>query len=264
MKIPFFHIDAFTSKVFAGNPAVVCPLERWLSDETLLAIAHENNQSETAFLVRQDGKYFIRWFSPSTEVDLCGHATLASAYVIFEYLDPSKDQVEFESRSDTLRVTRENGLLSLDFPSRTPEPCEAPAKLVRALGIDPAETLRAVDYMAIYKHPDDVLNLKPDMSLLKELDLRGVIVTAPGSELQVDFVSRFFAPKLGIDEDPVTGSAHCTLTPYWANRLQVERLHALQLSRRGGELFCRDQGNRVIISGHAVKYSEGYIEIEGI
>ncbi len=260
MQIPFYHIDAFTNKVFAGNPAAVCPLQEWLSDDTMRSIARENNVSETAFFVHQDGRYFIRWYSPAAEVDLCGHATLASAYVVFKYLDPSGDQIAFESKSGTLRVTQRNGLLSLDFPSRVSDPCVAPEILVKALGVDPVETLRAVDYMAVFEHPNDVSNLAPDMSLLKELELRGVIVTAPGTD--VDFVSRFFAPKLGVDEDPVTGSAHCTLTPYWANRLGTKQLHALQLSSRGGELFCRDQGDRVIISGHAVEYSKGLIEIE--
>ncbi len=261
MRIPFCHIDAFTSKVFSGNPAAVCPLEEWLNDETLLAIAHENNLSETAFFVQQADKYTIRWFSPTTEVDLCGHATLASAFVIFNHLVPTKDHVEFESKIDTLTVTKDDNLLSLDFPSRPPKSCETPRKLVEALGISPSETQRADDYLAIYNHSDDVLNLKPNMSLLKELDLRGVIVTAPGTKFSADFVSRFFAPKLGLDEDPVTGSAHCTLTPYWSQILKTDRLHAIQLSRRGGELFCRDRGDRVIISGHAVKYSQGYIHI---
>ncbi|UCF73136.1 MAG: PhzF family phenazine biosynthesis protein [Deltaproteobacteria bacterium] len=259
MKIPIYHIDAFANRVFAGNPAAVCPLEEWLEDSVMQAIAQENNLSETAFFVPEEDGYHIRWFTPVAEVDLCGHATLAAAFVIFSYGDTSRSQVTFRSRSGKLTVVRERGLLSMDFPSQPPVPCEAPKELLDGLGKEPLEVLCSEDYLAVFSSENEVIELNPDMGILRKLGLRGVIVTAQGK--RVDFVSRFFAPKLGVDEDPVTGSSHCALAPYWANKLNKKELHAHQASQRGGELFCRDCGHRVIISGRAVKFMEGSITI---
>ena len=259
MKIPIYQIDAFSNRVFAGNPAGVCPIEEWLEDSVLQAIAQENNLSETAFFVPEENGYHIRWFTPVAEVDLCGHATLATAFVIFNYLEPSLSEVNFSSRSGRLTVVRENELLSMDFPSQPPLPCEAPKELVNGLRKEPLEVLCSEDYFVLFSSEKQIRELNPDMGMLKKLDLRGVIVTAKGNK--VDFVSRFFAPKFGIDEDPVTGSAHCALTPYWANKLKKKNLHAHQVSQRGGELFCKDCGDRVKISGRAVKFMEGSIAI---
>jgi predicted PhzF superfamily epimerase YddE/YHI9 len=259
MKIPYYHVDAFTSTPFAGNPAGVCVLEAWLPDETMLGIAAENNLSETAFLVEGEGHYDLRWFTPVTEVDLCGHATLASAHVVFRHLGHTSPVVRFESKSGTLRVAREEQILVLDFPARPGERCDAPAALVEGLGREPVETYRARDYMAVFGTQAEIEALAPDMALLKEVVSLGVIATAPGDE--VDFVSRFFAPTVGIPEDPVTGSAHCTLIPYWSARLGKQVLHARQVSARGGELYCQDAGERVRIGGRAVTYLTGEIEL---
>jgi PhzF family phenazine biosynthesis protein len=259
MKLPIYQVEAFTSRVFSGNPAAVCPLEKWLEDDLLQAIAQENNLSETAFLVRDKDGYHIRWFTPVAEVDLCGHATLASAFVIFNHLDRSRNQVSFGSRSGKLVVTREGGLLSMDFPSQPPRPCEAPPTLLEGLGQNPVEALRSEDYFIVFPDEDVIRGLSPDMTKLKQADLRGIIVTARARE--VDFVSRFFAPKLGVDEDPVTGSAHCALIPYWSKTLNKKELHAFQVSRRGGELHCRDLGERVAIAGCAVEYMIGVIHL---
>ncbi|MFN2133401.1 MAG: PhzF family phenazine biosynthesis protein [Anaerolineae bacterium] len=259
MKIPYYHVDAFTSTPFAGNPAGVCVLEAWLPDETMLGIAAENNLSETAFLVEGEGHYDLRWFTPVTEVDLCGHATLASAHVVFTQLGHTSPVVRFESKSGTLRVAREEQILVLDFPARPGERCDAPAALVEGLGREPVETYRARDYMAVFGTQAEIEALAPDMALLKEVVSLGVIATAPGDE--VDFVSRFFAPTVGIPEDPVTGSAHCTLIPYWSARLGKQVLHARQVSARGGELYCQDAGERVRIGGRAVTYLTGEIEL---
>jgi PhzF family phenazine biosynthesis protein len=260
MKLPLYQIDAFTSHVFCGNPAAVCPLEEWLDDPVMQAIAQENNLSETAFFVKEEGDYRIRWFTPVAEVDLCGHATLASGFVIFNYLDPTIDRITFRSRSGPLNVGRKEELLSMDFPSQPPRSCSPPKALFDGLGGEPLEAFCSEDYFVVFAGERDIRGLTPDMSTLKGLDLRGVIVTAPGDE--VDFVSRFFAPKFGVDEDPVTGSSHCALTPYWSQRLGKNTLHAYQVSRRGGELFCADHGDRVSISGRAVRYMEGSITIE--
>ena len=259
MKIPYYHVDAFTSTPFAGNPAGVCVLEAWLPDETVLGIAAENNLSETAFLVEGEGHYDLRWFTPVTEVDLCGHATLASAHVVFRHLGHTSPVVRFESKSGTLRVAREEQILVLDFPARPGERCDAPAALVEGLGREPVETYRARDHMAVFGTQAEIEALAPDMALLKEVVSLGVIATAPGDE--VDFVSRFFAPTVGIPEDPVTGSAHCTLIPYWSARLGKQVLHARQVSARGGELYCQDAGERVRIGGRAVTYLTGEIEL---
>ena len=255
MKIPLFHVDAFSSQVFRGNPAAVCPLPQWIDETLLQAMASENNLSETAFLVRLPDGYEIRWFTPAVEVDLCGHATLAAGFVVLNILEPAGRTVQFQSKSGPLKVSRDDGLLSLDFPSRPPEPCPVPDLLVKALDRAPNHVLGSRDYLAIYSTEEEVRCLRPDMTLLRQIDRLGVIVTAPGST--ADFVSRFFAPGAGIPEDPVTGSSHCTLTPYWSKRLGKRRLHAFQVSARGGELFLEDQDERVRISGQAVLYSEG-------
>jgi PhzF family phenazine biosynthesis protein len=259
MNIPIYQVDAFSSEVFSGNPAAVCPLPHWLDARTMQLIARENNLSETAFFVPEGDHCRIRWFTPVEEVDLCGHATLASAFIIFTELDPENSNVLFDSRSGPLQVERTGEMLSLDFPSQRPSECDPPAELVKGLGMKPVAVLKSSDYFVVFDHEEDIRSLRPNMDLLKKVDLRGVIVTAPG--ICSDFVSRFFAPRLGIDEDPVTGSAHCALIPYWAERLGKKDLHALQVSERGGELFCRDRGERVFISGRAVKYMQGTITI---
>ena len=259
MRLPIFEVDAFTSQVFRGNPAAVCPLESWLDDATLQSIAAENNLSETAFVVGGAGAYEIRWMTPKAEVDLCVHATLASAFVLFSDAEKGRDEVVFRSKSGELRVRREGDLLTLDFPSRPPRTVTATDDLLEGLGRPPREVWAARDYLAVYEREEDVRALAPDFARLARTDRFAVIVTAPGRE--VDFVSRFFAPKQGLPEDPVTGSAHCTLVPFWSKRLGKTRLHALQVSARGGELFCEDRGERVAISGHAVRYLQGTIEV---
>ncbi len=260
MKIPYYHVDAFTRERFHGNPAGVCLLDAWLPDETLLSIAAENRHSETAFVLPQGEEYALRWFTPTTEVSLCGHATLAAAHVLAAELGRMGRALRFQSRSGPLTVTQQGDLLVLDFPARIAEPCPAmPEDLVTALGKRPAEVWRARSYLAVYPAASDILSLQPDMEALGALDSRAVIVTAPGED--VDFVSRFFAPQLGIPEDPVTGSAHCTLVPYWSHRLGKRKLSARQLSARGGELWCEDCGERVRIGGQAVTYLRGELEI---
>jgi PhzF family phenazine biosynthesis protein len=260
MKLRLFQVDAFASRVFAGNPAAVVPLERWLDDATLQAIATENNLSETAFFVGGKGDYHIRWMTPADEVDLCGHATLASAWVVFNELEKGRAEVTFQSQSGPLRVTADGDRLALDFPSRPPEPADASlAALARALGARPRAALASRDYLAVFGSEDEVRALEPDMAAVAALDRMAVIATAPGGDC--DFVSRFFVPSMGIPEDPVTGSAHCTLVPYWAKRLGRASLFARQVSARGGELWCEDRGERVAIAGRCAKYLEGTIEV---
>ncbi len=259
MTIPCYHVDAFASTVFHGNPAAVCPLEAWLPDATLQNIAAENNLSETAFLVARGSDFDLRWFTPTIEVDLCGHATLAAAFVLFTERGFSGNTVRFHSRSELLTVTRKGDVITLDFPSRPAAPCAAPETLVRGLGRQPLEVLQARDYLAVFASAAEVRALKPDFATLRTLDALGIIATAPGDDY--DFVSRFFAPAAGINEDPVTGSAHCTLIPYWARRLGKPALLARQVSARGGELICRDAGDRVFIGGRATIYLRGEIQI---
>lgn len=259
MKLPLFQIDAFTGHLFGGNPAAVVLLESWLPDHVLAAIAAENNLAETAFIIPGSDEIPLRWFTPSVEVDLCGHATLAAAHVILRHLSPSADQVTFSTRSGNLRVTREEDRLTLDFPARPGMPAEVSEELVSALGIRPREVLVARDVLAIFDCESEVKNLRPDFSRIASLDAFAVIVSAQGES--VDFVSRFFAPGAGIPEDPVTGSAHCTLVPYWAAHLGKSVLTAKQLSARGGELNCRLMGNRVLISGCTVEYLRGEITL---
>ncbi|MFC1737137.1 PhzF family phenazine biosynthesis protein [Candidatus Hydrogenedentota bacterium] len=254
MKIPYYQIDAFANSVFTGNPAGVCLLEEWPDDFILLAIAAENNLSETAFLVKKGGLYDLRWFTPKIEVDLCGHATLASAFVVFNYVEPSLDSVGFTSKSGALTVAREGDRLAMDFPARKASSCPAPEELVAALGIEPIEVLRAHDCLAVFDSQWQVESIRPDFAKLEEFDCLGTIITAPG--VASDFVS------LLDPQDPhrtVRRRAHTTLIPYWAERLRKTNLYALQISERGGELFCEDLGDRVKISGKAVAYLEGTI-----
>jgi predicted PhzF superfamily epimerase YddE/YHI9 len=258
VRIPIHQVDAFAPRVFAGNPAAVCPLAAWLEDGVLQAIAAENNLSETAFVVRDGGGLAIRWFTPATEVDLCGHATLAAAHVLFA-AEPGRGELRFSSQSGELRVRRDGEMLQLDFPSRPPAPVPADPALYAALGAAPRELLTARDRLALYGSETEVRALRPDFAKLAALDLFGVIATAAGTDC--DFVSRYFAPGEGVPEDPVTGSAHCTLAPFWAARLGKTSLRARQVSRRGGELHCELSGDRVLISGRAVTYLEGFIEI---
>ena len=260
MQIKQYQVDAFASRPFEGNPAAVCVLERWLADDVLQAIAEENNLSETAFFVPCDTGFELRWFTPTTEVDLCGHATLATAHVIFDQLGYSQPAIRFHTRSGELHVKKHANMLQMDFPAQTPVPCEIPDALVRGLGVRPARLLRSDDYLAVFDSEQDIRALQPDFAWLGQLDLRGVIVTAPGKD--VDFVSRFFAPGLGVPEDPVTGSAPCPLAPYWAGRLGKTTLQARQLSPRGGNLACKLHGERVLISGSAVTFMQGVIEID--
>jgi PhzF family phenazine biosynthesis protein len=261
MKIPFYQVDAFANKVFKGNPAAVCLLASWLDREVLQAIAAENNLSETAFLVPiAKGRYGLRWFTPTVEMDLCGHATLASAFVLFSLIDTLLPAVDFETAGGLLSVARSGELLSMDFPARRPESVEVPPLLAQALGAEPVEVLKSRDLLAVFEDESIIKNMRPDFAKLRQIqDTFAVIVTAPGKAS--DFVSRFFAPNAGIPEDPVTGSAHCTLIPYWAERLKKNRLHALQLSQRGGELFCEQAGDRVRISGKAILYAKGELYV---
>ena len=259
MELPIYQVDAFASVSFRGNPAAVCPLEEWLPDETLQNIAAENNLAETAYYVRRGERYELRWFTPTLEVDLCGHATLASASVILEVRhEMAGPRVVFDSRSGELVVEREGNLYALDFPSRPPAPCPNPHPSLEAgLGAKPSQVLAAQDYLCVFETEEQVRDLQPDMQALAGIDLFATIATAPGRDC--DFVSRFFAPAKGVPEDPVTGRAHTTLIPYWSKRLGKPKLFARQISRRGGELWCEDRGDRVQIAGGAVQYLEGRI-----
>lgn len=259
MEIPIFQVDAFSSAVFSGNPAAVCPLQQWLPDVTLQAIAAENNLAETAYFVRNGSNFRLRWFTPLCEVDLCGHATLASAHVLFHELNEPADTLRFETKSGELLVRRDGDRLAMDFPSRPPTQIHADAGLVPALGGHPAEILAARDYLVRYNSAGEVRALSPNMDALKRIDRFAVIATAPGTDC--DFVSRFFAPAQGIPEDPATGSSHCTLTPYWADKLGKTTLRARQISPRGGELFCKLLGDRVEIAGYAALFLRGRIQI---
>lgn len=254
------NIDAFAEKIFEGNPAAVVPLEKWLPDKNMQAIAEENNLAETAFFVPAKNGFHIRWFTPNKEVKLCGHATLASAYVLFNILGYKGDLLSFESLSGRLTVSKKGELLTLDFPSQPPVLCEIPLMLSKGLGKAPLECLANEDYLVVFEKEEDVLGIAPDYQLLQQLNLRGVIVTAPSTEY--DFVVRFFAPKYGVPEDSVTGSAYNQLMPYWSQKLGKARLNAKQVSARGGEVFCELKNSRVLISGCAVKYMEGTIEIQ--
>ena len=262
MLLPLYQVDAFTDHVFAGNPAAVCPLTEWLPAETMQAIAAENNLAETAFFVPRGGnEYELRWFTPAVEVELCGHATLASAHVLFHHLGTEAKELVFHSQSGPLRVHRQpDNRLTLDFPSRPPQPLtEHPEGLLDGLGATPVAVLAGPDLVALFNTEEEVRAIQPDQTHLAKVDYRAVIVTAPGTN-GVDFVSRFFGPRVGVPEDPVTGSAHTTLIPYWAGRLGKTKLYARQVSPRGGDLWCELRGDRVLISGHAVTYLKGEIE----
>ena len=261
MKLTIYQVDAFADKLFSGNPAAVIPLDAWIDDTLMQQVAEENNLAETVFFVPQHDGFHIRWFTPELEIDLCGHATLAAAFVLFELMRYEKDTIIFYSQSGPLKVHRDGAYIALDFPSWMPERVmDYPEEVIKGLGL--------TDHLGVYKNRDyiveletekDVLSVKPDFSLLNRVDVIGVIVTAPGANS--DFVSRFFAPNCGVPEDPVTGSAHAQLIPFWSEKLNKTKLHAFQLSRRGGELWCEQEGDRVIIKGKAVFYMKGEITI---
>ena len=262
MKVPYYQLDVFTSRVFRGNPAGVCLLEEdWLPDELMQAIAAEHNLSETAFALQRGDWFGLRWFTPAVEVDLCGHATIATAHVLFSEVQYGAHELRFDTLSGEVGVARSNGRLVLDFPSRPPHPLVAPGDLDKAMGHPPAETLAARDYLLVYESEAHVRRIRPDFKAMLDWDCLGVIATAHWDDPAVDFGSRFFAPRAGVNEDPATGSAHCTLIPYWANRLGKVNLHGMQISSRGGEFFCRDAGERVRIGGNAVTYMRGEIDL---
>lgn len=262
-KHRFYQVDAFTSQVFSGNPAGVCRLDDWLNDATLQNIAAENCLSETAFYVPRTNGFDLRWFTPEAEVDLCGHATLATAYVLYEHENFRGSRLLFHTRSGQLEVTRsQKDMYAMIFPSREGQPYTPDAALLKAIHpLKPAEILKARDIMVVLNSEDEIAHFKPDFALINQLNVLGLIITAPGKHC--DFVSRFFAPSVGIPEDPVTGSAHCTLTPYWSPKLGKLDLNARQLSARGGELLCQYRGSHVIISGKAQLYLEGFIHLPG-
>lgn len=260
MKIKFYQVDAFTDKLFGGNPAGVCPLEEWLPDDVMQNIAFENNLAETAFFIINEKDFELRWFTPLSEVDLCGHATLATAHVIFNHLGYSREKIVFHSRSGELTVKQNEDLLVLNFPADNTRKIEIVEELYNGFGKKPLEMFKGkTDYMLVYETQKDIEDMIPDFNLIEKSKARGVIVTAKGDE--VDFVSRFFAPLVGINEDPVTGSAHTTLIPYWAEKLGKKELTAMQLSNRKGNLLCKLINGRVEIAGNAVTYLEGSIKI---
>lgn len=261
MKLQIFQADAFTDQLFGGNPAAVVPLKEWLPAPQMQKIAIENNLAETAFFIPQGEDFELRWFTPEIEIDLCGHATLATAHILFTELGYDKDVIHFHSlKAGTLSVTRKDNLYTLDFPSRPATSCSIPEGLLNAIGgKTPTEVLSSRDIMLVYDNEADILALKPNFADLAQLDLMGVIATAKGNHC--DFVSRFFIPSAGINEDPVTGSAHCNLIPYWAEKLGKNKLHAFQVSERRGELWCELNGNRVFITGKAITYLKGEIFI---
>ncbi|TMP30274.1 isomerase [Pseudoalteromonas rubra] len=260
MKLDIFQVDAFASAVFEGNPAAVCPLPSWLPDDLLQKIAEENNLSETAFFVSAENTYQLRWFTPKGEVDLCGHATLATAHVLFTHLGFHDQTVQFQTRSGLLSVTKLPEGYSMDFPATPPHPVDPPENILVGLGVSSVEAVLAgFDYLVVLSHESEVKAVSPDFEKLAQLDLRGVVVTARGDS--VDFVSRCFYPKLRVNEDPVTGSAHCQLAPYWCERLDKNKLTAQQLSERTGKIKCTLVEGRVILEGNAVDYLQGQISI---
>lgn len=260
MNLTIYQVDAFASEAFKGNPAAIVPLESWLDAELMQKIALENNLSETAFFVKNGDVYDIRWFTPTFEIDLCGHATLASAYVIFEVLKLETERIDFHGhKCGPLSVEKSDGRFVLDFPARIVAPADAPEGLIEALGVVPKEIYKARDYFLVYESEEEVASIAPDFTALLKIDAHGFIVTAKGND--ADFVSRFFAPEVGVFEDPVTGSAHCNLIPFWAERLGKTELFARQISARGGELWCELHGDRVKIGGHGVLYLKGEIYV---
>jgi len=259
MKLDLYQIDAFANKAFEGNPAAVCPLEYWLDDKIMQNIAMENNLSETAFFVKNETQYDIRWFTPNAEVNLCGHATLASAHLLFNMLGYPDNTITFNSKSGPLHVRKDQEIITMDFPIETPIPCDTPQAITDAFGKAPVEVFKFNDYIVIFDDYEDLTRFAPSLETLKTLDLRGVCITCKDSTY--DFVSRFFAPNVGINEDSVTGSSYTQLMPYWAAKLQKTKLNAKQLSPRGGEVQCEIKGSRVHISGTAVHYLTGKINI---
>ena len=264
--VPLYQVDAFTARLFHGNPAGVVPLEKWLPDPVMQAIAAENNLAETAFFVKDKPKggtprYHLRWFTPTIEVDLCGHATLAAAHVLWNHLGLKGSKVAFKSKSGELSVARRGDLIELDFPARPGTPVRVTDRICAAMGCAPVEAYKARDLLLIFDNRREVYELNPDPVAVAALDCFGVIATAPGSGH--DFVSRFFVPKAGIAEDPATGSSHCTLVPYWAARLKKKNVTGHQVSRRSGEMFCELRGKRVGIAGRAVTYLRGTIVVPG-
>ncbi len=260
MTIPIYQVDSFAEKLFEGNPAAVCPLENWLDDQILQSIAAENNLSETAFFVKENDYFHLRWFTPKTEVDLCGHATLASAFILFNILNFPYEEINFQTKSGLLKVYKKDELIILNFPSYNLEDAQSTKNLINAIGKEPIEIFKGSDYFLVYENEDDIISINPNFSELKKINSHGVIVTAKGNEC--DFVSRYFAPSVGIDEDPVTGSIHTVLIPYWSKRLNKNEMIANQLSKRKGKLYCKNLGNRVEIGGKAVLYLKGEIEIK--
>src|SRR5215831_11568928 len=262
MRLPIYQVDAFTDTLFTGNPAAVCPLAAWLPDAVLQAIAAENNLAETAFFVPQESGYLLRWFTPTVEVDLCGHATLASGYVVMHILAPERGAVRFETlKAGPLEVACDGDLLAMDFPCWPPEEQPADARVLAALGAKPAQSFVARGRsLAVYEHAEDVAALRPDFAAMRRVPGADAIATAPRND-GIDFVSRYFAPNFGVDEDPATGSAHCVLTPYWAERLGKKQLKAQQISARVGDLLCTLRGDRITLAGHAVLYLEGAITV---
>ncbi|MBN1181085.1 MAG: PhzF family phenazine biosynthesis protein [Bacteroidales bacterium] len=260
MEIKLYQIDTFTTEIFKGNAAAICPLDNWLDDELLIKIAAENNLSETGFFIKDGTEYQIRWFTPAVEVDLCGHATLAEAYVLYNYRGYEGESIAFNSKSGILKVRKSDDFFVLDFPSDKIKKVDLTDELIKPFDVKPSEAFKGnTDYMLIFDDEEVISNMTPDLSLIAQIKARGIIVTARGN--QTDFVSRFFAPQSGIDEDPVTGSSHTTLTPYWSNRLNKSELSAQQISKRGGMLKCKYLGERVEISGKAVTYLIGDIKI---
>ncbi len=260
MKINVYQVDAFANKTFEGNPAAICPIGEWLPEELMQTIAAENNLTGTAFFVPNEDGYDLRWFTPSTEVDLCGHATLAAAYVLFEDLGYEGDEIRFGTKTGGLSVTRSGEFLRMNFPAQPPAPFELPLQVVEAFGTTPEDCLKYADIIAVFPSEELVRAADPDMGLLEQLDCRGIIITVEARDY--DFLARWFGPRTGIKEDAVTGSAFTQLVPYWANRLGSNRLKAKQVSQRGGEVSCELVGDRVYISGKAVMYMRGVIEIE--
>jgi len=259
MRLKIYQIDAFAKNVFEGNPAAVIPLESWLDDTLMQKIALENNLSETAFFVKEDEIFHIRWFTPTSEVDMCGHATLASAFVLFEILNFQAETIIFSSKSGNLHVKRDEDMLVMDFPAQKISTCKALDSLLEAFEVKPIACYKSMDYLLVFENEKDVLYAKPNLEKLKDIDTRGVIITTRSKEY--DFICRFFAPKYGVDEDPVTGSAFTQLVPYWSKILNKDELRAKQVSQRGGEVFCKLKDERVEIAGYGVKYLEGNIEI---
>jgi PhzF family phenazine biosynthesis protein len=261
MDIALYHVDAFANQLFAGNPAAVCILPKWIPDYFLQKLAAENNQPATAFLVKQDDQYDMRWFTPEYEIDLCGHGTLSAAYVIFHILEPHKDKIDFISPIGLLKAYRQDDHITLDFPVKDIEICEAPAALIDGLGIKPNKVYqyKTERYLVVYDNEETIRQIRPDIQKLKALSHRGVIVTAPGNT--VDFVSRVFYPHKAMYEDAMTGSSYCLLVPYWAEQLQKQKFHAHQVSHRGGEVICELQDDKVLLHGNAMLYMKGIITI---